>query len=169
MAGQTREWIGGQRRLYIADGPSILRIQDAVALARAHVRKYGVRMVVVDYLQKLRPAERSNNRYLEVGEITRRLKELAVATGAAVVVPCQLGRDSENRRPTLRDLRESGDIEQDADVVALLWADAETARDTTRTVILDIAKNRNGPKGTFELKFHTPTQRFSEAPMEARA
>ena len=157
----AKAWIGGRKRLYIVDGKSVVRIRDIVSIARAHVRRHGVKLIVVDYLQLIRPAERLSNRYQEVGDIARRLKELATVTGAAVVAPSQLGRDAEGRRPKLSDLRESGNIEQDADVVILLWADKRDSNDT-RTVVVDVSKNRHGATGYFRASFNLPTQRFGD-------
>ena len=88
-------------------------------------------------------------------------------TGTTVIVPAQLSREVEDGRPTLRRLRESGDIEQDADMVALLSSDPKTAHDDTRPVLLDLAKNRTGPTGFIALEFNRPTQRVTVAGMKA--
>ncbi len=114
----------------------------------------GLDMVVIDYLQLMQTSGKSENRVTEIAEVTRSLKILARELNVPVVLGSQLSRGPENRpdhRPHMADLRESGSIEQDADMVMMLFRPAvydETA-DNTAEIIL--AKNRNGPTGTAKL------------------
>ena len=133
-------------RLYVID--SISNVGDIVGIARQHVRR-GVGLVVVDYLQLCQPAGRAENRNLAVASMSAAFKRLAQQTGAAVVVCSQLSRDHEKsgRKPTLGDLRDSGAIEQDADVVMFLHR-GDDANGYPTPVELLVRKNRNGR--TFE-------------------
>jgi replicative DNA helicase len=114
----------------------------------------GLDMVVIDYLQLMQTSGKSENRVTEIAEVTRSLKILARELNVPIILGSQLSRGPENRpdhRPHMADLRESGSIEQDADMVMMLFRPAvydETA-DNTAEVIL--AKNRNGPTGTAKL------------------
>ncbi|MEK6676610.1 MAG: DnaB-like helicase C-terminal domain-containing protein [Planctomycetota bacterium] len=146
-------------RLFIID--DISNVRDIVAVARSHVRR-GVGLVVVDYLQLCQPGERSENRNLAVAAMSAAFKRLAQQTGAAVVVLSQLNRDLERsgRMPSLSDLRDSGAIEQDADVVMLLHREDESPIGDCVKIALKVAKNRNGPTFEAPLGFHRPTMRF---------
>jgi replicative DNA helicase len=114
----------------------------------------GLDMVVIDYLQLMQTSGKSENRVNEIAEVTRSLKILARELNVPIILGSQLSRGPENRpdhRPHMADLRESGSIEQDADMVMMLFRPAvydETA-DNTAEVIL--AKNRNGPTGVAKL------------------
>jgi replicative DNA helicase len=118
--------------LEIEDLPSVT-IGRLAGIVRRHARRFAVRgkklkLVVVDYLQLVRPNERAKSRYEEVGQVSRGLKALAKAEDVGVMALCQLSRQSENRpdkRPHLSDLRDSGDIEQDADTVCFVHRPAE--------------------------------------------
>lgn len=125
--------------------------------ARAHQLKrgpHGLDVIVVDYLQRLQPDRRLQNRYIEVGEMSAVMKRMSEELSVPVVALAQLSRAAVGQTdPRLEHLRESGDIEQDADCVMLL---SRTDRDAK----LDIAKNRNGPLRTVPLKFHPPAMRF---------
>lgn len=127
-----------------------------LAVRRA-VRQHGVRLVVVDYLQLLRPEKEHENEAQNVRDVSAALKALARELGITVICCSQLSRAPEgrtNERPKLSDLRESGAIEQDADIVLLLWEKpglAELATEKPLTVI--VAKHRNGPRGEIELRF----------------
>jgi replicative DNA helicase len=134
---------------------------------RLHVRqKLG--LVIIDYLQLVASAGQFNSREQEVAEVSRGIKAMAKELGIPVIVLCQLNRESEKekRLPRLSDLRESGSIEQDADVVLLL-SKARDQRDTEETPDqlavkreLIIAKNRNGPIGEVALTFNKRLTRF---------
>jgi len=155
--------------LYV-DDTSSLSVLELRARARIAHRRHGIRAVFVDYLQLLR-APGNETRQTEVAEISRGLKALAMELGIPVVAMAQLNRNPEDRsrrgnRPRMSDLRESGAIEQDADVVALLHResyyaagdDAAAADDNTAELI--IAKQRNGPVDTLKLHFSKQWTRF---------
>ncbi|MBU0640999.1 MAG: replicative DNA helicase [Planctomycetes bacterium] len=151
------------------DDTSHLSILELRARARMAYRKHGIRALFVDYLQ-LMHAPGYESRQVEVAEISRGLKALAKELKLPVVAMAQLNRNSEDRsrqgnRPRMSDLRESGAIEQDADVVALLHREAYYAKgepevEEDNTAELIIAKQRNGPVGTVTLHFNKQWTRF---------
>ena len=145
----------GTGHLYVAD--ETYAIRNIVALAKAVVRRHRASIVIVDYLQLCKPTGKHDSRAREVGAMSKDLKRLALATGAAVVVPAQLNRDAANKQPTLANLRDSGEIEEDADVIWLLWRN-ETRPDDPLSC--HIAKNRNGPTTRVELRYDRKSQRF---------
>jgi replicative DNA helicase len=128
----------------------------------------GVDLIIVDYLQLMSPdrVSKDGNRVNDVSDISRGLKMLARELNVPVIALSQLSRSSEYREsgePRLSDLRDSGAIEQDADVVLMLWKKGDVAfDDIDETVYAKIAKHRNGPTGLAELQFHRPTAKFSE-------
>jgi len=122
-------------------------------------------MVVVDYLQLMQGRSRAENRQQEISDITRALKALARELNVPVVALSQLSRAVEQRRPPkpqLSDLRESGAIEQDADVVAMLYRDDVYNEDSDERGVaeVNIAKHRNGPIGISRLAFRGEFTRF---------
>jgi replicative DNA helicase len=122
-------------------------------------------MVVIDYLQLISPVVRRERRDLEVGEITRELKLLAVDLDIPIVLLSQLSRGVESRqdkRPMMSDLRESGNIEQDADLITFLYRDNYYNRKSEEGDKLEviIGKQRNGPTGTVEMLFQKEYGRF---------
>ncbi|MDD5556615.1 MAG: replicative DNA helicase [bacterium] len=145
--------------IFIDDSPSI-SVLEMRAKARRLAAQEGVRLIVVDYLQLMRSYGRKiENRQQEISEISRSLKALARELNIPVIVLSQLNREAEARpdhRPRLSDLRESGAIEQDADVVMLLFReeyyepDNEEVKGRAEVII---AKQRNGPVGTVKLTF----------------
>ncbi len=150
--------------IYVDDATD-LSVFDIRAKCRRIQADQGLGLVVVDYLQLLHHRGRDMERHREISEISRGLKGLAKELKVPVVALSQLSRAVESRegkRPNLADLRESGSIEQDADVVALLYReeyyDPNTDNKGLATVIL--AKQRNGPTGEFELKFFPDYARF---------
>lgn len=145
--------------------------------ARRLKRQHGLGLVIVDYLQLMNATGRRNdNRVQEVSEITRGLKTLAKELDVPVLALSQLSREVEKRadkRPQLADLRDSGSIEQDADVVMFIYReeyylergnDADRAKriDVQGHAELNIAKQRHGPTGQVKLRFDGPTTRFSD-------
>lgn len=148
--------IVGDSRLIIDDTPSI-----SIAELRSKCRKYKVEhdlgIIIIDYLQLMSGGGRaSDNRQQEISEISRSLKAIARELNVPVLALSQLSRAVEQRqdhRPMLSDLRESGAIEQDADVVMFLYRDDYYNKDTEKKNIAEIiiAKQRNGPVGTVEL------------------
>jgi replicative DNA helicase len=132
--------------------------------ARRMASKQGVGFIVIDYLQLMRsPSKKADlSRHLEVAEITGGLKELAKELNIPILALAQLNRDIEKRKdmkPLLSDLRESGSIEQDADIVMLMHRDKEKQEEPT---IVYIAKHRNGPLGQVQLNFNAKTSTFSD-------
>ena len=140
--------------------------------ARRHIRKAGGGLIVVDYLQLMRsaPATRGKQiqRYQEIGEISRGLKQLARELDAPVIACCQLGRSADAETDGFRmmsHLRESGDIEQDADTITILARPApevikEAGEGGKSLVSATVAKHRNGATGSADLFFDKPAQRF---------
>jgi replicative DNA helicase len=124
-------------------------------------------LVVVDYLQLMHVRGRSESRQQEISEISRSLKSMARELRVPVVAASQLSRAVEARndkRPLLSDLRESGAIEQDADVVAFIYRDSYYNRDSDKGNVAEIivAKQRNGPTETVELVFLKESGRFMD-------
>lgn len=143
--------------VYIDDTPGIT-VNEVRAKCRRLKLEHGLGLVVIDYLQLMsgNPNGRGDNRQQEISEISRSLKALAREINAPVIALSQLSRACETRadhRPMLSDLRESGAIEQDADVVAFLYRDEYYNPDTDKKGIAEviIAKQRNGPTGTVDL------------------
>ncbi len=164
----------GNLKFYIDDSPA-MSVMELRAKARRLLRgvKEGKGIIIIDYLQLMQPPRttRERQRYLEVGEISRGLKVLAKELGIPVLALSQLARGVEqrdNKRPMLSDLRESGSIEQDADVVLFLdrSKSEEEAMDTNRpalnTANIIIGKNRNGPLDTIETVFFADTTTFRD-------
>ena len=145
----------GKSRLIIDDTPSI-----SIAEMRSKCRKYklehGLDIVIIDYLQLMSGSGRSDNRQQEISDISRSLKAMARELNVPVIALSQLSRAVEQRpdhRPMLSDLRESGAIEQDADVVMFIYRDDYYNKDSENKNIAEIiiAKQRNGPIGTVNL------------------
>ena len=154
--------------IYIDDqgGQSVLEIKSKL---RRLSKKTPVKLVIIDYLQLMRGSAQFNygpvNRVQEISEITRQLKLLAKDLHVPIVALSQLSRSLENRqdkRPIMADLRESGSIEQDADLIAFLYRDVyyNPASPAGNTVEVIVAKQRNGPVGTVELVFEIKYGRF---------
>ncbi len=146
--------------IYIDDTPGITALEMRTK-ARREQHKHALGLVVVDYLQLMSGASRGygDNRVQEISEISRGLKALARELHVPVLALSQLSRNVEQRSPQipqLQDLRESGSIEQDADVVLFLYREDYYQPDTERKHITDvlIRKHRNGPTGQIELFFH---------------
>ncbi|MFQ5807211.1 MAG: replicative DNA helicase [Phycisphaerae bacterium] len=157
-----------QGRPLLVDDTSGLSILELRARARMEHRRHKLRAIFVDYLQLAR-APRAESRQQEVAEISRGLKALAKELNAPVVAMAQLNRKPEDRKssiPRMSDLRESGAIEQDADLVALLHRESQSRLGEEKDVEdnpkaeLIIAKQRNGPVGTVELHFNRQWTRF---------
>ena len=141
--------------IYIDDTPAI-SVLEMRSKARRLKLERGLDIIIVDYLQLMQGRGRADNRQQEISEISRSLKALARELDVPVVALSQLSRAPETRndhRPILSDLRESGAIEQDADLVMFLYRDEYYNPDTDKKNIAEIiiAKQRNGPTGTVEL------------------
>jgi replicative DNA helicase len=151
--------------IYIDDTPSI-RVSDIRAKCRRLKQESGLGMVVIDYLQLIQGSGRNReNRQQEVSEISRSLKALARELEVPVIALSQLSRSVEQRqdkRPMMSDIRESGSIEQDADIVAFLYRDDYYNKDSENKNIIEIiiAKQRNGPVGTVQLAFIKEYNKF---------
>lgn len=145
-------------------------IGDISATAARMMRGAERGLIVIDYLQLISSASDGSNfqnRAVEVGEISRRLKVLAKELGVPIVTLAQLSRQAESRlgTPRLSDLRESGSIEQDADTVLFLSRDPDEVEDEksgSRQVILSVAKNRSGPTGDIDMLFVPTSTKFYE-------
>ena len=151
------------------DTSSDLSVLELRAKARRlHSREGGLGLIIVDYIQLMRSDDPRANRVEQVGQISRGLKLLAGELGVPVIALSQLSRAPElrpDKRPILSDLRESGNIEQDADVVCFLFRQeyydgAEADEDVKGKAEVIVAKHRNGPIGVIELAFQSPYPRF---------
>ena len=145
--------------LHIDDNPNVT-VMDIRAKARRMRARSGLGLVVVDYLQLMSGRMNAENRQVEISEISRGLKILARELAIPVVALSQLSRGLESRadkRPMLADLRESGAIEQDADVVMFIYRDEIYNPDSADrgAAEIHIAKHRNGPTGAVQLAFVT--------------
>jgi replicative DNA helicase len=150
--------------LFVDDSPH-LTMMEIRAKARRLKQRHDLKLVVIDYLQLMSSPRKVESRQQEVSEISRSLKLLAKELQVPVVALSQLNRSSEQRadkRPQLSDLRESGAIEQDADVVILLHRDDAYEKDSTRAGEADliVAKHRNGPTDTVTVAFQGHYSRF---------
>jgi replicative DNA helicase len=154
-------------RLFIDDSAGI-SVLEMRAKARRLQAEHGLSLIVVDYIQLMSTRGRFENRTLELGAISRSLKGLAKELNVPIVVLSQLSRAPESRsdhRPQLSDLRESGALEQDADVVILIYREDAYNRDPNHpdagTAELILAKQRNGPTGVVRLAFLREQTRFA--------
>jgi replicative DNA helicase len=150
--------------LFIDDSPN-LTMMEIRAKARRLKQTKDLRLVVVDYVQLMQSGKRVESRQQEVSEFSRSLKLLAKELDVPVVAICQLNRNAEQRqdkRPQLADLRESGSLEQDADVVLLLHREDAYDKESPRAGEADLilAKHRNGPTGTVTVAFQGYYSRF---------
>jgi replicative DNA helicase len=163
LLGKTAQSVG-DAKLFIDETPS-LSIAAFRARARRAVAMHGVKLIIVDYLQLMKGATKraANDRRLEIDEISAGLKATAKELEVPVIALSQLNRDAEERaEPKLSHLRESGSIEQDADVVALLHRPERVTHDEEDKgkAVLILAKQRNGPVGRIELEFDGEITRF---------
>jgi replicative DNA helicase len=143
--------------IYIDDTPGIT-VHDIRAKCRRLKAEHGIGLILIDYLQLIQGRGKGDNRQQEVSEISRTLKLIARELHVPVIALSQLSRSVEQRqdkRPMMSDLRESGSIEQDADIVSFLYRDDYYNPESERKNIIEviIAKQRSGPTGTVELVF----------------
>jgi replicative DNA helicase len=153
--------------IFLDDTPAITPIQLRTKCRRLHL-EYRLDLILVDYLQLMSGDTRNDNRVQEVSYISRNLKALARELNVPVLAAAQLSRAVEQRtdkRPVLSDLRESGSLEQDADLVMFIYRPDQYEPDTMRQNIAEIivSKHRNGPVGTVELVFRTNLAKFENA------
>jgi replicative DNA helicase len=153
--------------VFLDDTPALTPLQLRTKARRLHL-EYQLDLVVVDYLQLMTTGQRNENRVQEVSSISRNLKVLARELNVPVLAAAQLSRAVEQRadkEPQLSDLRESGSLEQDADIVMFIHRPEMYEKDTLRQNIaqIKIAKHRNGPVGTIELVFRNNLAKFENA------
>lgn len=154
--------------LYIDDSPNMTLVEIR-AKCRRLKQRIGLKLIVIDYLQLMTSGKRVESRQQEVSEFSRALKLLAKELEVPVVALSQLNRGPEqraDRKPQLSDLRESGSLEQDADLVILLHRESAYERDNPRAGEADliVAKHRNGPTGTVVVGFQGHYSRFADMP-----
>lgn len=150
--------------IYIDDSPGI-RVTDIRSKCRRLKQEHGLGMIIIDYLQLIQGSGHSrDNRQQEVSEISRSLKGLARELEVPLIALSQLSRSVESRqdkRPMMSDLRESGSIEQDADIVGFLYRDDYyDSESEQQNIEIILAKQRNGPTGTVELAFVKEFNKF---------
>ena len=152
--------------LYIDDSPN-LTLVEIRAKCRRMAQRVGLEMIVIDYIQLMTSGKKVESRQQEVSEFSRALKLLAKELNVPVVAISQLNRNSEksdNKKPEISQLRESGSLEQDADVVILLHREAMFEREHPRAGEADLilAKQRNGPTGTIVVNFLGQFSKFED-------
>jgi replicative DNA helicase len=172
---QDEEWplftqavsVLGDTHIYLDDTPSLSPLQLRTKCRRLHM-ELGIDLIIIDYLQLMTGDSRIDNRVQEVSYISRNLKALARELNVPVLAAAQLSRAVEQRadkRPVLSDLRESGSLEQDADIVMFIYRPDQYETDTLKQNIAEImvAKHRNGPVGSVELIFRKSLAKFENA------
>lgn len=156
-----------EMKLFIDDTP-MLSIMDLRAKARKLKAEHGLQFLVIDYLQLLHSSKKHENRHQEVSDISRSLKALAKELNIPIISLSQLSRAVDSRmdkRPMLSDLRESGAIEQDADLIMFLYRDVVYNAETENPALAEliIGKQRNGPTGTVYMNFIKELTKFEDA------
>jgi replicative DNA helicase len=172
---QENEWalfthaieVFSDTHIYLDDTPAITPLQLRTKCRRLHM-EFGIDLIIIDYLQLMGGDTRNDNRVQEVSHISRSLKVLARELNVPVLTAAQLSRAVEQRtdkRPVLSDLRESGSLEQDADIVMFIYRPDQYEKDTDKQNVAEIiiAKHRNGPVGSVELVFRGALTRFENA------
>lgn len=159
---------------FFIDDSNGLKVSDMLAKCRKLKSEHGLSIVFIDYIQLIESASKGENRQQEVSEISRRLKQMARELEVPVVALSQLSRspekrDKKSKRPSLSDIRESGAIEQDADLVLLLYREGYYNQEDQQPIVtnsgvedieVNIAKHRNGPTKTIVLQFDKNCNRF---------
>jgi len=172
---QENEWplfthaieVFGDTHIYLDDTPAITPLQLRTKCRRLHM-EFGLDLIIIDYLQLMGGDSRTDNRVQEVSYISRNLKVLARELNVPVLAAAQLSRAVEQRtdkRPVLSDLRESGSLEQDSDIVMFIYRPDQYEKDTVKQNVAEIiiAKHRNGPVGSVELVFRGALAKFENA------
>ena len=154
--------------LFIDDSPN-MALTEIRAKCRRLKQQHDLKMVVIDYLQLMTSGKRVESRQQEVSEFSRSLKLLAKELEVPVIALSQLNRSSEQRndkRPMVSDLRESGSIEQDADMVLLIHREDMYDKESPHAgeAIIMVAKHRNGPTGEIKVAFQGARSRFANMP-----
>ena len=149
--------------LFVWD-PSTSSASQIRGVARLEHARRKIELLVVDYIGLVKPADRTRQRHEQIGEVTATLKALAKELGIPIIALCQLNREAETNRPHLANLKDSGSIEQDADVVIFLHKEerysASQDPNRTQSVELIVAKNRNGDTGKLMLGWEPVATRF---------
>jgi replicative DNA helicase len=172
---QENEWplfthaieVFSDTHIFLDDTPAITPLQLRTKCRRLHM-EFGIDLIIVDYLQLMSGDSRNDNRVQEVSNISRNLKVLARELNVPVLTAAQLSRAVEQRtdkRPVLSDLRESGSLEQDADIVMFIYRPDQYEKDSEKQNVAEIiiAKHRNGPVGSVELIFRSALAKFENA------
>jgi replicative DNA helicase len=172
---QENEWplfahaveVMSDTHIFLDDTPAITPLQLRTKCRRLHLEHH-LDLIIVDYLQLMGGDTRNENRVQEVSYISRNLKVLARELNVPVLAAAQLSRAVEQRsdkRPVLSDLRESGSLEQDSDIVMFIYRPDQYEKDTVKQNIAEIiiAKHRNGPVGSVELIFRNALAKFENA------
>ena len=157
----------GDAPIFLDDTPALTPLQ-LQAKCRRLDQEYGLDLIIVDYLQLMQSEGRNENRVQEVSYISRHLKQLARELKVPVLAGAQLSRaveQRENKRPILSDLRESGSLEQDADIVMFIHRPDLYEKESAKTNVADIlvAKHRNGPTADVQLVFRSALTKFENA------
>ena len=157
-------------KLFIDDSPA-LTPTELRARCRRLKREHGIDLVIIDYLQLMQVGGSTENRATEISEISRSLKALAKELNVPVIALSQLNRSVEQRpdkRPVMSDLRESGSIEQDADVILFIYRDEVYNPESAEKGVAEllIRKQRNGPIGSVKLAFLGQYTRFENLAFE---
>lgn len=152
--------------IFVEDSPNLTINDIRSTLRKIFQGKTKQGLVIIDYLQLMKTTSKIENRAQEISEVTRSLKILAKEFEVPIVLLSQLSRNVEsrvNKRPLLSDLRESGSIEQDADIVVMLYRDDYYTNQPTKLSLTEfiVAKHRNGPVGTAKLNFNPTTTTFT--------
>lgn len=151
--------------LYLYDQPA-MTLAEVASKARLLVRRYGLKTLVVDYLQLMKGSNDRSDRRVQLEEITRGLKQLAKQLGITIILLSQLNRAVEQRtnpRPMMSDLKECGAIEEDADIVLALWTHSKGEGDAGDVKGCAVLKNRDGATGEVALHFNGPYQQWTES------
>ncbi len=172
---QENEWplfthaveVMSDTHIFLDDTPAITPLQLRTKCRRLHLEHH-LDLILVDYLQLMGGDERTENRVQEVSYISRNLKVLARELNVPVLAAAQLSRAVEQRsdkRPVLSDLRESGSLEQDSDIVMFIYRPDQYEKETVKQNVAEImvAKHRNGPVGSVELVFRNALAKFENA------
>jgi len=157
----------GDTHIFLDDTPALTPLALRTKCRRLQM-EFGIDLVLLDYIQLMSGDTRNDNRVQEVSYISRNLKVLARELNVPVLAAAQLSRaveQRENKRPVLSDLRESGSLEQDADIVMFIYRPDQYEKDTQKQNVAEIivAKHRNGPTGSVELVFINHLARFVDA------
>ncbi len=157
----------GETRIFLDDTPAITPLQLRTKCRRLHL-EFKLDLIIIDYIQLMSSGARNENRVQEVSFISRQLKVLAKELNIPVLAAAQLSRAVEQRadkRPVLSDLRESGSLEQDADIVMFIYRPDQYEKETAMTNVAEIivAKHRNGPVGSVQLIFRPQLAKFENA------